>query len=189
MDDAQYFMQVIASHYEEYRGKMKKLCANGSIEFDDDVFADTLLKCHDRIQKQKGLKDRTEQGCLNYFFRSFVVNIRREAMYAYRQKTSLTDEMGRYDFNETESPDGKIRKDLKEDFSIYYIMTKAQANVDDEAFHLFNLKFLGNYTYKELQRHTKAKGIRQKVASVKKWIKENITKEEVDAAFDEFMSE
>lgn len=185
MTDAEYFMEVMGKHYEEYIGKMRKLCSNAGVEFDYDVFADTVIKIHERIERQGFLYNKTEQGCLNYFFRAFIMNMRREGQYAYRAKTSLSDEMGKYDGLNITS-DEKVEKDLKEDFSVYYILNKAQENVDDESFHLFNLKFLGHYTYKELQQHTNAKAVRQKVSSVKRWIKENISKTEVEKAYEEF---
>ena len=38
-------------------------------------------------------------------------------------------------------------------------------------------------TYKKLSEKTKIKGVRQKVVDVKHWLKENLTKEEINNAF------
>jgi hypothetical protein len=38
-------------------------------------------------------------------------------------------------------------------------------------------------TYKKLAEKTKMKGVRQKVVEVKNWLKENLTKDEINNAF------
>ena len=80
----------------------------------------------------------------------------------------------------------KVESDLYKDFAVLYLLKRAEQQFDPETFYLFNLKFIGQYTYKQLQEHVKAKAIRQRVAEVKRWLKENVTKEEIDDAFNIF---
>lgn len=191
MTDEDIFMESMGNVWEEMRHKMMKLCSLTKQVFDEDVYSDTLLKCYDTIRKQ-GLEDKSQKGCENYFFKSFMTNLKRDKQYARVSKKDFTpDLMGAYEdylMSTSTSVDDKIMNDLKEDFSILYCMTRAEENNDPEAFHLFNLKHLGHYTYKELkERVPNAKGIRQKVASVKRWMKENISRNELDEAFKQFL--
>ena len=58
-----------------------------------------------------------------------------------------------------------------------------EENFDGEYFYLFKLKQLCGYTYKQLTQKTNIKGARQKVLDVKAWLKNNLTKDEINKAF------
>ena len=124
---------------------------------------------------------------------SFRNNIRREKQYArVANRSELEDLSKAYDHyynDENEPVTAKIAKDLKEDFAVLYIMKKVEDNFDDEHVWCFRVKFLYKLTYNELYKKASTIGIknsRQKVVDVMKWCRENITKEEVDKAFDDF---
>lgn len=194
MSDTELFFEHIGNILPTLKMKMRKFCQLTEQKWDEDVFSDTILKCAETIDKQRKLNDNSEQGIENYFFQSFQRNIKREKQYSRNSKRDNTSDIFQTyeDFqNKNElSQDEKIRQDLYKDFSVIYIMTKAEKNCDKESFHLFNLKTLGDYTYKELQEKCpQTKAIRQKCKQVKDWIKENITKEEINKAFNEFTSD
>lgn len=191
MTDAEQFMEHIASIYEELKAKMIGYCSTQKLTWDEDVFSDTIVKCYDTIQRQGKLIDNSSKGIENYFFQSFYRNIKREKQYSRnKNRDNSSDLFGDYErYNEQHnlSQDEKIRQDAYKDFAIIYIMKRAEEHFDDEMFHLFNLKMLGNLTYKQLQEKCpNAKAIRQKVVEVKKWVKENVTKEEIQRAFNDF---
>lgn len=192
ISDQDRFISAVSICYQEMKLKMRRYCQLTNIEWDEDVFSDTIVKCYNTIEKQGNLQDNTSGGCLSYLFKSFVTNIKRDKQYARQKKkddnSNLQAKYEDYLERTQMTPDEKVLQDTKKDFSIFYVMLKVQEQFDDEHFHLFNLKHLGNLTYKQLQEKTKAKAIRQKVSTVKKWIKENISKEEIDKAFDGFMS-
>lgn len=192
--DAELFMKHISSIYDELKHKMIGYCSIQKLTFDEDVFSDTILKCHDTINKQGKLIDNSPKGIENYFFQSFCRNIKREKQYSrnkYRDNSSdLFGDYERYNEQHNLSKDEKIRQDCYKDFAIIYMMKKAEEHFDDEYFHLFNLKMLGNLTYKQLQEKCPySKGIRQKVVEVKNYLKENITKDEIQKAFNEFSAD
>lgn len=192
--DAELFMQHISSIYDELKHKMIGYCSTQKLTWDEDVFSDTIIKCYDTILKHGKLIDNSPKGIENYFFQSFYRNIKREKQYSrnkYRDNTSdLFGDYERYNVQHNLSQDEKIRQDAYKDFAIIYIMKRAEEHFDDEMFHLFNLKMLGDLTYKELQQKCpNAKAIRQKVVEVKKWAKENVTKEEIQKAFNEFSAD
>jgi hypothetical protein len=62
-------------------------------------------------------------------------------------------------------------------------MTQVEEHFPPEDFYLFRLKTLCNMTYKQVAEKTNLKGVRTRILEVKKWLKENITKDEVKDKF------
>lgn len=188
--DEDFFLSAASKNYVEFKRKMKAYCTITQQEWDEDVYSDTITKCYDTIKKQGKLSDRTEAGAMSYLFKSFVTNIKRDKLYAREKKRdsneNLTEAYENYLEKTQMTTDEKILSDTKKDFTVLYILLKAKENFDDESFHLFQMKMLGNLTYKQLQQRTSSRAIRQKVSSVKRWLKDNISKEEIDKAFDDF---
>lgn len=193
VSDEDFFLSAASKNYVEFKRKMKAYCTVTQQEWDEDVYGDTITKCYDTIKKQGKLSDRTEAGAMSYLFKSFVTNIKRDKLYARQKKRdsneNLTEAYENYLEKTQMTTDEKILSDTKKDFTVLYILLKAKENFDDESFHLFQMKMLGNLTYKQLQQRTSSRAIRQKVSSVKRWLKENIKKEDIDKAFDEFIQQ
>lgn len=189
MKDEELFIKTIGEMLPVLKPKMKAYCNSMNKQWSEDVFSQTILNCYNAIARKGGLADKTEKGISNYFFNSFYTNIKREALYSRNSKRDNTNDLfGEYEHyqgaNLTESE--KVESDLYKDFAVLYLLKRAEQQFDPETFYLFNLKFIGQYTYKQLQEHVKAKAIRQRVAEVKRWLKENVTKEEIDDAFNIF---
>lgn len=189
MKDEELFIKTIGEMLPVLKPKMKAYCNSMNKQWSEDVFMQTILNCYNAIARKGGLVDKSEKGISNYFFNSFYTNIKREALYSRNAKRDNTNDLfGEYEHyqgtNLTESE--KVESDLYKDFAVLYLLKRAEQQFDPETFYLFNLKFIGQYTYKQLQEHVKAKAIRQRVAEVKRWLKENVTKEEIDDAFNIF---
>lgn len=190
MSDKDKFMHYINDHYNHLKYKYINFCREHNYQWDEDIFSDTILKCHDAIEKKGKLNDTTDQGIQNYFFISFKMNLKREGQYSRNAKRDFnvsSDEIedlyeDYYNKNNSSSAQ-KVYKDLFQDFSVLYIMTLVEDNFDQEHFYLFRLKTLGNLTYKQLQDKTHIKASRQKVINVKNWLKENVTKDDIKKAF------
>ena len=190
MSDKDKFMHYINDHYNHLKYKYINFCREHNYQWDEDIFQDTILKCHDAIEKKGKLNDTTDYGIESYFFISFKLNLKREGQYARNQKrdrnidSDSINELYEDYYNKNNSSSAqKVYKDLFQDFSVLYIMTVVEDNFDQEHFYLFRLKTLGNLTYKELQDKTKIKASRQKVINVKNWLKENVTKDDIKKAF------
>ena len=190
MSDKDKFMHYINDHYNHLKYKYINFCREKGYQWDEDIFQDTILKCHDAINKKGKLEDTTDQGIQNYFFISFKLNLKREGQYARNQKRdrnvdsdSINDLYEDYYNKNNSSSAQKVYKDLFQDFSILYIMTIVEDNFSPEEFYLFRIKTLGNMTYKELQEKTHIKASRQKVINVKNFLKENVKKEDIKSAF------
>lgn len=189
MRDEDRFMEEIANNLPVLKAKMKAYCASTKRTWDEDVFSDTILKCYNAIKKKGGLNDVSAKGIMDYFFQAFSVNIKREALYSRNSKRDNSNDLfGDYEqYQENNLTEiEKVEQDLKKDFATLYLLKRAEEHFDPETFYLFNLKHIGQYTYKQLQQHVKAKAIRQRVAEVKRWLKENVTKQEIDEAYNIF---
>jgi len=185
------FLNYINDHYILLKNKYRRFCLEKQYDWDEDVFSDTILNCYNAITKKGQLNDTTAQGIENYFFRSFKQNIQREKQYCRVSKRDLnitSDNINNiYEdwYNKfNDSSINKIKSDLYKDFSALYIMHKVEEEFDSEHFYLFKLKSLmPDMTYKKLQAKTHCTSCRQKVVNVKNYIKEHITKEEINKAF------
>ena len=190
MTDQDLFINYINQHYDELKAKYKAFCGLNNYNWNWDIFQDTIIKCYDAIAKKGRLLDTTPQGMENYFFIAFKLNIKREGQYARNQKRDLnitSDNINTiyeewYNDNHTTSRQ-KLLTDLWKDFSTLYIMNEVESNFPAEDFYLFKLKILCNMTYKEVQEKTQAKKVRQRVVDVKNWLKANVKKDDVKAAF------
>lgn len=189
MKDEKVFIDYINDHYCELKNKYWKFCQEKQYTWDEDIFSDTILKCYDTIAK-KGLKDKTAYGIESYFFKSFKNNTLLEPIYSRNKKRdyninsdNINDIYEKYYNKTNDSSKVKLFKDLFVDFATLYIMTKVEENFDSEHFYLFRIKTLGNLTFKQLAEQTKIKASRLKTIEVQRWVKENITKEEIRKAY------
>lgn len=190
VEDNRLFINYISDHYNQLYYKYRQFCKEKDYQWDEDIFQDTIVNCYSAITKKGKLQDTTSQGIENYFFKSFKMNLMREKQYARNQKRDLNVEADDVDVmyeewtnNNKEDSRTKIVSDMWKDFSCLYIMMLVEDNWDDEHFYLFRLKHLCGMTYKQLTDKTGIKGVRQKILDVKQWLKDNLTKEEINKAF------
>lgn len=190
MPDNTTFINYINDNYKQLYYKYRQFCKEKAYDWDEDIFQDTILKCYEAITKKGKLEDTTNQGIENYFFKAFKMNIQREGQYARNQKRDLNYSSEKvsqvyeewYNSNNTDAKT-KLANDLFKDFSCLYIMHRVEDNFDNEHFYLFKLKTLCGYTYKQLSEKTGWKGVRQKILAVKNWLKDNLSREELNKAF------
>lgn len=187
--DELVFINYINDNYEELYNRFQAFCNDKNYTFSPDIFQDTILKCYNLIEK-KGLKDISSKGIENYFFMAFKQNLQREKQYSRNAKrdSNIIDLSGAYErYSSTLiSEQEKLINDLRKDFFTLYLMAKAEEHFDNEHFYLFRLKtFNKSMTYQKLQEKTGIKGCRQKVVAVKNWLRENVTKDELERAFEE----
>lgn len=187
MNDAAKFIKYINDNYDELFNRFQAFCNDKRYTFDADIFQDTIVKCYTLIDKQGYLKDTSNKGIENYFFMSFKQNLQREKQYARNQKRD--DNVANLGLlNETYqnsklTQEEKLKSDLKKDFYTLYLLHKVEDNFDAEHFYLFRLKIFTNKTYAQLALETGMKGVRQKIVSVKNWLKENVSKKEIENEF------
>ena len=191
MEDATIFLNYINNNYDKVGGTLKLLSAQRKQKFDEDAFHESILRCHKAISKKGYLKDKSPYGITSYLIRSYFNLIneeKRSAKNAKRDMNYNSDNIGGlyetyYNSNNVDSRE-KVTQDLFKDFSVLYILMLIETNFDSEHFYLFRLKELcKDMTYKKLSEKTGIKAVRQKVVECKKWLKENVTKEDIRKEF------
>lgn len=185
---ANKYLKWVNDNYDSIKNKLIAFCNDKNYQWDEDTFSYTYLKIYEKILKQP-LQDDSDKGFDGYTFMSFKINTMRNKQYACNAKrdgncTNLTGAYERYKNGEL-SEEEKLKSDLYKDFSTLYLMRKAEEVFDRESFYLFRLKTFENMTYKQLAARTGIKGVRQKVINVKKYLKDNVTKNEIDKVFNE----
>lgn len=186
---ADNYLKWFSLNYTPLKNKYRKYCIENHYEWDEDIFSDTYLRIYEKILRN-GLKDNSETGFNNYTFKSFKQNLQREKQYCRNSKRdanidseSLHSLYEEYYNSHNNSSQQKLKNDLYIDFATLYIMHKVDENFDYEHSYLFRTKHLCNLTYKELAQMSNIKGVRQKVLTVKNWVKDNVTKDELQEAF------
>ncbi len=191
MEDKERFIKHVNDNYQTLYLKFKKYCKDNQLNFTDDIFQDTILKCFESIERKGKLNDSTPYGIESYFFISLKQNIKREAQYARNVKRdcnvtsdNINDIYEEFLAKHCDSSRVKLIGDLYKDFAVLYILHRVEEQFDEESSYLFRLKYLiREMTYKKLQQITNSTRTRQKVVNVKMWLREHITTEEVKEAF------
>ena len=184
-EQATEYMDWVSSNYEYLKRKMRAYCLNKKVEFDEDIFSDTILKIFEKIEKN-GMQDNTPKGLENYFFMSFKTNLARDKQYSRNTKkdSNISDDIEDvYEswYNATHSsPEEKIKKDLWNDYATLYLVNEADKNFDEEHSYLFRMKtFLPHMTYSKLTKLTGKRNVRQKVVDVRNYLRENVDKQDI----------
>ena len=179
-DVADKWLQYIGTIYEEYRMKYFKMANDLNYNVNEDMLNDTILACYNSIARNN-LSDTTEQGMRNYLFRAFKINLNAVSNYDKRKDVvdDLTALAEQYE-NQGEATYNKIKKQLFDDYSLIYILEQVENNFDTISFNVFRLKtMLEKCTYQKLRDITKVRDCKKRVVKVMKWIRENITKQEI----------
>ena len=189
--DQEKFISYVGAHYDSIKGKLKMLCRKNGQPFSEDSYHDVILKCHKAIKKKGKLKDSSPTGMEGYLIRAYFnyeIDLKKVANVAKRDLNYNSDNINDayetwYNSNHSDAKE-KIKSDMYKDFSCLYLLSKVEDNFDQEHFYLFRVKELvPGMTYKKLSESTNLKGVRQKVVEVKKWLQENVTKEDITNAF------
>ena len=178
-DVADKWLQYIGTIYEEYRMKYLKMANDLNYKVSEDMLNDTIIACYNSIARNN-LSDTTEQGMRNYLFRAFKVNLNAVSNYDKRKDVvdDLTALAEQYEF-QGEATYNKIKKQLFEDYSLIYILERVENNFDTISFNVFRLKTMLPCTYQKLREITKVKDAKKRVVNVMKWVRNNLTKEEI----------
>lgn len=183
------FLQFANEHYEDYKKKWAKYLYDRQVDFDEDVFSDTILKVYDYINTN-GIKDDSDSGLANYWFKSFNTNIKREKQYSRNvnrdKNIDATEELSK-EMNGEDELKIKIRRHVYEDWSIVYILRLVEDNFDSISFHCFRLYYiLDKMTYSKLREITKVPDSKKRVVTIKNWLKDNLTKQKMEKEFSKY---
>ena len=183
------FLKFANEHYDDYKKKWAKYLYDRQVDFDEDVFSETVLKVYDYI-KTNGIKDDSDSGLANYWFKSFNTNIKREKQYSRNvnrdKNIDATEELSK-EMNGEDELKLKIRRHVYEDWSIVYILRLVEDNFDSISFHCFRLYYiLDKMTYSKLREITKVPDSKKRVVTIKNWLKDNLTKQQMEKEFSKY---
>ena len=188
-EKAKRFLKFANDHYEDYKKKWAKYLYDRQVDFDEDVFSETVLKVYDYINTN-GIKDDSDSGLANYWFKSFNTNIKREKQYSRNvnrdKNIDATEELSK-EMNGEYELQLKIRRHVFEDWSIVYILRLVEDNFDSISFHCFRLYYiLDKMTYSKLREITKVPDSKKRVVTIKNWLKDNLTKQKMEKEFSKY---
>lgn len=183
------FLMLANKTYEDNKKKWSTHLFERQMDWDEDVYSDTILKVYDYIQKN-GIADDSEQGLLNYWFKAFMINIRREKQYsrnAYRDlNVDATEELDK-EFNGDEELEEKKKRHIYDDWLVYNILLIVEKTFDSKSFYCFRLYYLyPKMTYEKLKELTKIKDCKKRVITIKKWLQENLDKGKLMEQFNKY---
>lgn len=177
---ADKWINEINSDFDEVMKACRANSVKRNINFNEDVFQETIILCYNAITRN-GLKDLSNQGCRNYFFRAYNMNILYEYKKPYNKRRVHNDEIF---VEERTEEDNGLMKQIYDDFATTYILERIEGNVEPISFYLFRLKYLmPKMTYRKLVEITKVKDAKKRVRDVMRWVRENVTKEEINRGF------
>lgn len=176
---ADKWIGIINEEYEEIKKGFELSCKKEMTAFDEDVFQSTILNCYTAITKN-GMTDLTRQGMKNYLFKSFKMNIKREALYMRNAKrddnvdeTEMREILDMRD--DTDSTKEKVDNQLFNDWTVIKVLGILEDEFDTISFNCFRLKWLvPGMTYSKLKELTKVKDCKKRCIDVMKWCRENL---------------
>lgn len=177
---ADEWMETIGKEYDTIKNACRINSLKKGREWNEDVFQNTIVLCYDSICRNN-LRDRTSQGCRNYLFNAYNMNIIHEKITPYNSR-KVEDEAILNNHNPPDDCEAqeKVRMQLYNDFATLKILELAEANCDTTSFYCFRLKhLLPKMSYRKLVQITNIKNAKARVKSVIDWIKENVTESEL----------
>lgn len=190
-ETARRFLQLVNSHYDEYKKKWRTHNMQKGQVFDDDVFSQTILTIYDKILKS-GVSDPSDKGLENYFFKSVMMNNRRELLYPYLSKRDMNVEPFDVmkDLLDDSDIDGLKKEEARRQYFMYHLLKEVQDTFDMETFRIFRIFYLyPKMTYTRLQNLTKIKNVKKKILNVRNYLQENIDRNRLNSEFEEWYSE
>lgn len=183
---ARKYLNLANDKYLDYLKKWRTHIQEKGYDWDEDVFSDTIIKVYDNILKN-GIKDDSEEGLSNYWFKSFIVNIKREKQYSrnlYRDMNVDASEELDKEYNGDDELKLKIRRHIYDDWLSVRLLQIVEQNFTSREFRCFRLYYIvPKMTYEKLRDLTKIKDCKKIVNTIKKWLIENTDKHQLDKEF------
>lgn len=189
MDQAQQFLEIAGRYYEDNKKKWRKYYEDNDMEFDEDIYGDSIIKVHKYLQTHT-LTDDSEQGFLNYWFRSFNTNIRREKQYARYTATVYGKDLAKESDSQPqldETKEDKVRRHIFDDWVVIRVFQLVEKEFDEISFRCFRLYYiLPKMTYAKLREVTKVPDCKKRVVAIKHWLDKNISTAELKREFKKY---
>lgn len=139
--DVNVFFHNIKSRFNSFRSKIEKMSQKNGIEFDEDVFMDTLLKCADTFPNENA----TDVDIDTYFWKAFKQNCYSNFS---RNKFRNTVNFNNFDDNICNEV---YNSDIDEIVDL--IKSEVKTKFGDDIYNAWVLHVCYNKTYSELEEY------------------------------------
>jgi hypothetical protein len=141
--EADEFMTAVGLLYEGNKVKWRSLLKKQSLQFNEDIYNDSILKTYDAILKKEAGSDY-----MGYWYRTFLNNSKRDLKYSYHNRDDDVDVMEylkEFPYEEFIDKTDKIIEVLKQ----------VRDSSTPRGYHLFLMYYLvPDMTYEELKSIT-----------------------------------
>ena len=141
--EADEFMTTAGLLYEGNRKKWRSILKNNGIEFNEDIYNDSILKTYDAI-----LKKEVGSDYMGYWYKTFLNNSKRDLKYSYHNRDDSVDVI-EY-LKEFPYEEYKDKTD-----TIIEVLKMVRDSSTPRGFHLFLMYYMiPEMTYDELKKIT-----------------------------------
>lgn len=141
--EADEFMTTAGLLYEGNRKKWRSILKNNGIEFNEDIYNDSILKTYDAI-----LKKEVGSDYMGYWYKTFLNNSKRDLKYSYHNRDDGVDVI-EY-LKEFPYEEYKDKTD-----TIIEVLKMVRDSSTPRGFHLFLMYYMiPEMTYDELKKIT-----------------------------------
>lgn len=141
--EADDFMTTAGLLYEGNRKKWRSILKNKGIEFNEDIYNDSILKTYDAI-----LKKEVGSDYMGYWYKTFLNNSKRDLKYSYHNRDDGVDVI-EY-LKEFPYEEYKDKTD-----TIIEVVKMVRDSSTPRGFHLFLMYYMiPEMTYDELKKIT-----------------------------------
>lgn len=182
-EQLELYYKFLSNNYKDVVKKYKQMCFLQHLTFDEDTLQETVIKVADMIKK-RGLKDTTEKGIENYFFNAFKLNLYQT--HLQNSKKLKDDNVDPYDLNIIDTVYDEAPAQYA-DMATKYILTKVKENFDAVSASIWRLRYMvtingEELNFKKIKQITGIEDVRRRIVMINKWVRENITKEDINKA-------
>jgi hypothetical protein len=172
--DVALFNKTIGEHYLEYQKKLKQFCFLNGMTWEEDTLNETFVKCVDLISR-KGLRDKTEKGCLDYFFQAFKFNSYQEHYQRTKVETDDDCDVYRLNIEDEDTIEEEEERAYNNTVISNYILQRVREEFDEIGFHIFRLRHLFSVDgkqlkFKEIKRITKVENTRSRLIAMNEFV-------------------
>lgn len=161
---ARQFLELSNGLYIANKKKWSKLVRDMGFTFDEDVYSDTIVKVYDHILNGDCVGDMED-----YWFKSFITNIKREQGYSRNSKRDDIDVMSYLDKFETD-----IYSEADRELFVR-MLCMVEKNFDVRSYHCFKLYYmLPNMTIDKVDALTGLGDSKQRIMKIKEWLRKNV---------------
>ena len=156
------FLKYAGEHYEGIKKKWMGRLSKLGLQFSEDIYQNTILNVYDYLNKHIDNK-LDEMSIEGFWYKSFLINTKREKDYAYNNKRDDDIDVLEYldDFPVDDKPI------LLSDIEGFKILTEVEKN-------LLLIYYLTDITYKELEELTEIKDMKYKLNCIVKKIRKRV---------------